>query len=122
MNFNDNQAIYLQIADWISDKIMKGEWEAENRIPSVRELGALLEVNPNTVMRAYEKLQVQDVIYNRRGIGYFVSPNADKNIRCEQRNAFFCEELPHIFQRMELLSVDISEINKHYETFKAEKR
>lgn len=87
----------------------------------MRELGAQLEVNPNTVMHAYENLQGQEVIYNRRGIGYFVSPNAAGNILREQRNAFFNEELPRVIQRMELLSVDISEINTYYKTFKSGK-
>lgn len=70
-NFGDNRPIYLQISGWICEKILRGEWVADQRIPSLRELGVLLEVNPNTVVRTCEYLLSQGVIYNRRGLGYF---------------------------------------------------
>ncbi len=70
MEFKDTQAIYLQIVDWMCDNIVKEKWGSDERIPSVRELGVLLEVNPNTVMRAYECLQNQNIIYNKRGVGF----------------------------------------------------
>jgi GntR family transcriptional regulator len=57
MNFNENQVIYLQIADFVTDKILMDQWRIEEKIPSVRDLAAELQVNPNTVMRAYELLQ-----------------------------------------------------------------
>lgn len=66
-NFGDNRPIYLQISGWICEKILRGEWVADQRIPSLRELGVLLEVNPNTVVRTCEYLLSQGVIYNRRG-------------------------------------------------------
>ena len=44
-NFGDNRPIYLQISGWICEKILRGEWVADQRIPSLRELGVLLEVN-----------------------------------------------------------------------------
>lgn len=118
MNFNENQPIYLQITEWIYDKILRRNWIEGDRIPSVRELGAQLEVNPNTVMRAYEKLQDQQIIFNKRGIGYFADPEARKKIQREQQRLFIQEELPRLFTRMELLGVTITEINTEYETFK----
>ena len=76
MEFNQNKPIYLQIADGISEKILSGELREGDRILSVRELGAELGVNPNTAMRSYEKLTADGIIYNQRGIGYFVSVGA----------------------------------------------
>lgn len=73
MQFKDSQSIYLQIADYVCEKILLREWKAEERIPSVRELAVQLEVNPNTVMRTFDFLQQQEIIYNQRGIGYFVT-------------------------------------------------
>ena len=72
MNFKESRAIYLQIADRICDDILLGQYEEEGRIPSVREYASIVEVNANTVMRSYEYLQSQEVIYNKRGIGFFV--------------------------------------------------
>ena len=74
MEFSENRPIYLQISDVICEKILSGELRAEDRLMSVREYGALIGVNPNTMMRTYEKLTNDGMIYNKRGIGYFVCP------------------------------------------------
>lgn len=66
---NNRRAIYLQIADKIMDDIMAGLHPVEERIPSVREYAAMVEVNANTVMRAYDYLTREEIIFNRRGIG-----------------------------------------------------
>ena len=71
MNFKESKAIYLQIADRICDEVLLGQYQEEERIPSVREYAAVVEVNANTVMRSYDYLQTQGVIYNKRGIGLF---------------------------------------------------
>ena len=69
MDFKENKAIYLQIADRICEEILTGVFREEERVPSVREYAVKVEVNVNTVMRSYDKLQGDGVIYNRRGIG-----------------------------------------------------
>ena len=71
MEFNSNRPIYLQICDWICERILSGDLAPDSRIQSVREFGAEIGVNPNTVMRSYEKLTADGIIYNKRGIGYF---------------------------------------------------
>ena len=76
MNFDNSQPIWLQIYELILSRIASTEWAEDERIPSVRELGATLVVNPNTVMRTYERLTDEGLIYNRRGIGYFVAYGA----------------------------------------------
>jgi DNA-binding transcriptional regulator YhcF (GntR family) len=78
MQFRASIAIYLQIAEYICERILLKQWKTGERIPALRELAVQLEVNPNTVMRTFEFLQAQSIIYNQRGIGYFVSPDALK--------------------------------------------
>ncbi|HEV3326742.1 MAG TPA: GntR family transcriptional regulator, partial [Puia sp.] len=73
MQFRESQAIYLQIADYVCERILLKEWPPGDRVPSVRELAVLLEVNPNTVMRTYEFLQQQAILFNQRGIGFFAA-------------------------------------------------
>ena len=80
MNFKESKAIYLQIADRICDEILLGQFAEEERIPSVREYATVVEVNANTVMRSFDYLQSQNIIYNKRGIGYFVSAGAKDRI------------------------------------------
>ena len=106
MQFNADKPIFLQIADTLSDRILSGELQGEDRIPSVREYGADIGVNPNTMMRAYEKLTADGIIYNKRGIGYFVSPDARKQILKVQRQEFLQKDVPAIKQRLKLLGLD----------------
>ncbi len=103
MEFDSNKSIYLQICDTICENILSGELAPDSRIPSVREYGADIGVNPNTVMRSYEKLTSEGIIYNRRGIGYFISPDAKEIVLQSHRN-----ELPKIIKRMKLLGIDPS--------------
>lgn len=113
MEFNQDKPIYRQITDWMSDKILRKEWGADERIPSVRDVAALLQVNPNTAMRAYEALQQEDVIYNKRGIGYFVAPDAYQNVKKRERSVFLSEVLPELFSRMELLGLSLSDLEQN---------
>ncbi len=110
MIFNDSKPIYLQIAEIVCDKIAAEVWLSEERIPSVRELGGELEVNPNTVMRAYEWLSEQEIIYNKRGIGFFVSPTAMEAIIKERRATLLNVELRAIAQKMVQLGINLESV------------
>jgi DNA-binding transcriptional regulator YhcF (GntR family) len=110
MEFNEHKPIYLQISDTICDKILGDEWREEERIPSVRELGITLGVNPNTIMRTYDHLQSIEIIYNKRGVGYYVTAGAKATIVSLQREQFIKEELPKITKRMNLLGLKPSDI------------
>lgn len=112
MNFNADKPIYHQIADSISERILSGELKGDDRIPSVREYGAEIGVNPNTMMRSYDKLLSEEILYNKRGIGYFVAPDAREKVLSVQREAFLREELPVIRRRMQLLGLDASVFNQ----------
>ena len=109
MEFNSNKSIYLQICDAICEKILSEELKPDERIPSVREYGADIGVNPNTVMRSYEKLTNEGIIYNRRGIGYFISPDAHSIVLKAQRREFLDNELPQVLRRTHLLGIDLKE-------------
>jgi GntR family transcriptional regulator len=118
MQFRESAAIYLQIADYICERILLKQWKTEERIPSVRELAVQLEVNPNTVMRTYEFLQGQNIIYNQRGIGYFVSADAVKNATQYRKTEFIEKELPNIFRNLHMLGMDVEELKPRFEKYK----
>ena len=115
MDFKDNEAIYLQIAGYVSELILRGKWPPDSKIPSVRELAADLQVNPNTVMRTYELLQSQEVLYNKRGIGFFVAPAAVAQVQAARRERFLSQELPEVFGTMLLLGIGLPEVQRRYE-------
>ncbi len=117
MEFNSNKAIYLQIVEHVCEQIMLKVWVLEEKVPSVRELAVQLEVNPNTVMRAYDFLQQKDIIYNKRGIGFFVSTEAMNAVKSYKKVVFLEEELPQVFRNIYLLNISLDELKDRYQTF-----
>ena len=114
MEFNSDKSIYLQICDSVYERILCGELQPDERIPSVREYGAEIGVNPNTIMRSYEKLTAEGVIYNKRGIGYFTAADARKKVLEAQKKQFLQEELPMILRRMKLLEINEEDFIKAF--------
>jgi GntR family transcriptional regulator len=112
MEFREQQPIYLQIGDHICDNILRGTWKGGDRVPSVRELAISLEVNPNTVMRSYSFLQELGIIFNKRGIGYFVSDRAYVLAKEFKRRTFIGRDLPRLFKTMDLLGITLEELRE----------
>ncbi|MCM1028636.1 MAG: GntR family transcriptional regulator [Pseudoflavonifractor sp.] len=117
MQFQESKPIYLQIADKIMDDILSGSFREEMRLPSVREYAASVEVNANTVMRSYDYLQQREVIYNRRGIGFFVAPGAPQRVSDLRRATFMDSELPYFLGRLKSLGFSPSELADLYSNF-----
>jgi len=120
MEFRDNEAIYLQIAAFVSENILLGKWAAEQKILSVRDLAVELEVNPNTVMRSYEFLQSQGVIYNKRGLGLYVAPDGPDKVKTYRKERFIQQDLPVFFRNIYLLDIEPGDLQQWYEEFKLE--
>jgi DNA-binding transcriptional regulator YhcF (GntR family) len=112
MEFDSTRSIYQQVADHVMEKILREVWRENERIPSVRELAVELEVNPNTVNKAYAQLQDQELIHIQRGIGYFVSPGAVSAARQLKRTEFVENDLPGLFNTMDLLGISVEELKE----------
>jgi GntR family transcriptional regulator len=117
MEFREKQAIYLQIAEYVCEQILLQKWKIGDKILSIRELAISLEVNPNTVMRTYEFLQQQEIIANKRGIGYFVAEDSEAKILAFRRQQFMENELPVFFRNIYLLKIDFDSLPPQYEQF-----
>ena len=119
MQFESNgQAIYLQMADYICEKILLKLYKQEDKIPSVRELAGLLLVNVNTVARTYEFLKQLEIIYDKRGVGYFVSQNGYKKARNYRIKVFYEQELRPVFKIMNMLDLKLDDLQENYDDFK----
>ena len=114
MTFTNDKPIYIQMADRLCDEILSGVYQDDDRIPSVREYAVLLEVNTNTAVKAYEQLAREEVIYNKRGLGYFVIKGAKKQILKERKKAFMKERLPELFRQMQLLDISMDDVTEAY--------
>ncbi len=110
MEFKDNKGIYQQIGDNLCDKILSGTFKEGDKVPSVREQSANLGVNHNTIMRTYTELQREEIIENKRGIGFFVAENAAKKIQEVRKQEFFTHTLPEVERLVELLGIKKSDV------------
>lgn len=115
MDFKANKPIYQQIVDFCFARILTGEWTPNERVASVRELAVLLIVNPHTVLKAYEYLQGEDILYTKRGLGFFLAEDALPKVTKIQKEEFFENTLEDIFNTLDLLQIDIEEIVKLYQ-------
>lgn len=110
MVFQDQQAIYLQIADWMEEQILTQKWQ--DRIPAIREVATDFKVNPNTVARSYTHLESQGIINTQRGVGYFVEQDAVEKILKHRKHQFLTKTAPEFLRMMKLLDVSFEDIKK----------
>ena len=110
MEYSEHKPIYLQNVDLMQENILRGDWREEERIPSVREMGAMVGVNPNTIVRSYQLLEAQDIIYNKRGLGYFVREGAVARIKENVKREFIATELPQFKAKAQMLGITKEEL------------
>lgn len=115
MDFKQQKAIYMQIADYILDNILAERLQTGDRVQSVREMASTVQVNPNTVVRTYNYLQDEGIIFNQRGIGYFVSDDAYEKTRQLKKESFTKQHLPEVFKMMRLLQIDFEDLKEIYQ-------
>ena len=70
--FDDHLPIYEQIVQRFCHGLVSGELQPTQRLPSIRDLALELGVNTNTVQRAYQEMERSELIYSKRGTGYFI--------------------------------------------------
>ena len=120
MDFKANQPIYIQIAERLSDEIVSGRYPEGERVPGVRDYASLLEVNVNTVVKSFDYMAQQGIIYSRRGMGYFVADDACAIIQAYRRKQFRETTLPDFFRQIRQLDIDIHEIVGAYSKYSAD--
>ncbi len=75
----------------------------------------MLEVNANTAVKAFDELSRANIIYNKRGLGYFVTPGAKKQILNERKQEFMKQRLPELFRQMQLLDITLEDVKNAYD-------
>lgn len=113
----DNRPIYIRLADQICDRILLNEYRPLERIPSVREYAVTQQVNPATAARAFEILERQGVIFNKRGLGFFVAENAMDIIRKIRLETLLGEESELFFSRLAVLEVSPDQLKEMYSSY-----
>jgi GntR family transcriptional regulator len=116
MNFKPNYPIYLQVADVICEKLLKGEWRNGDKLPALKDLAVTTSVNPNTVIKSLGYLVDNNILSTQRGVGYFLTDNARAITMDLKRKQFIDEVLPEVFASMDLLGLGLDALTRIYET------
>ncbi|MCM1349206.1 MAG: GntR family transcriptional regulator [Firmicutes bacterium] len=114
MNFKTDIPIYRQIINYAFSCILSGAWMPGEKIPSVRELAVQMAVNTHTVLKAFDYLQLHNLIVSRRGMGYYLADDAKNRVQEIRREEFFNTRLKELFSEMEMLGISIDEVVCRY--------
>lgn len=106
----------MQIADYVLDNILAKKLKQGDKIQSVREMAAEVQVNPNTIMRTFNYLQEEGIIFNKRGIGYFISDDAYQITHKLKKEEFLRNYLPEVFRQMSLLEMNFDDLKMAYQS------
>jgi GntR family transcriptional regulator len=113
MSFDDRSPIYQQIADKIKRDILHGDLNADDQVMSTNQYAAFYRINPATAAKGFHQLLDEGYLYKRRGIGMFVSPDAQERLRTERRERFFGDVVAPMVVEARALGIPLEEIIHH---------
>ena len=102
LNFRDSKPIYEQVEEGIRKLVVNNYLSADEKLPSVREMASKYAINPNTIAKAYKKLEEEGYIYTLNGKGTFVAPNKQVN---DVRKAELLKQFDEIVKELAFLMV-----------------
>lgn len=106
-DWDDNEPIYVQLAQSVLEGIMRGVLPEGEAVPSVRQVASQERINPLTVSRGYQLLVDDGFLEKRRGLGMFVAAGARKAALARERDRFLAEEWPKTRNRIELFGLSL---------------
>ena len=110
IQWSDGAPIYRQLKDRVIAMMLDGILKPGDALPSVRQVAAEYQLNPITVSRAYQELADEALVEKRRGLGMFVTDEADRKLRGSERERFLTEEWPAVAERIERLGLSVEEL------------
>ncbi|MPZ86112.1 MAG: GntR family transcriptional regulator [Actinophytocola sp.] len=108
--FDDRSPIYRQIADRIEADVLSGTLGGDEQVMSTNKYAAFHRINPATVAKAFQQLVDDGVLYKRRGIGMFVSPDAPEKLRAGRRKSFLTDVVDPMVAQAKAIGVPVSEL------------
>jgi GntR family transcriptional regulator len=118
--FTDGSPIYRQIAERIKADVLNGTLEGDEQIMSTNQYAAFYRINPATAAKAFQHLVDEGVLYKRRGIGMFVSPDAPAALREERRARFFSDAVEPVVAEARAIGIPLSVVVAHIEKLAGE--
>ncbi|UQU66187.1 GntR family transcriptional regulator [Couchioplanes caeruleus] len=111
--FDDRSPIYLQIANRIKDEVLSGTLKEDDQVMSTNQYAAFYQINPATAAKGFAQLVDEGVLYKKRGIGMFVTPDAREKLRTRRRERFFADVVDPMLAEARMIGVSLEEIKRH---------
>ena len=108
--FDDHSPIYRQIAEQIKADVLRGVLGADQQVMSTNQYAAYYRINPATAAKAFQHLVDEGVIYKRRGVGMFVSADAQQQLRSRRRERFFADVLEPMVAEARALGIPAADL------------
>lgn len=109
-DWDDNEPIYVQLAQTVLDRIMRGTLPEGDAVPSVRQVASQERINPLTVSRGYQLLVDDGLLEKRRGLGMFVADGARDRAITQERDRFLKTQWPRIRERISVLDLTVEQL------------
>jgi GntR family transcriptional regulator len=110
IGWNDQSPIYRQLKERVIGMLLDGLLKPGDALPSVRQVAADYQLNPNTVSRAYQELVDETLVEKRRGLGMYVTEGARDKLLASERERFIREEWPAMLERIRRLGLDVGQL------------
>ena len=111
--FDDRSPIYRQIADQIKTDVLNGTLKGDEQVMSTNQYAAFYRINPATAAKAFQQLVDEGVVYKKRGIGMFVSPDARERLRAQRRASFFTDVVDPVVTQARVVGVPLTDVIAH---------
>ncbi|WP_170840686.1 GntR family transcriptional regulator [Oceanobacillus limi] len=116
INTDGSKPIYIQISEWIETEILNGNFREDEKVYSQYKLADLFTINPATAAKGLNLLYEENILYNKRGLGKFVSPNAKAIIVDKRKNRKLKGLIHEVVQESERLEVTEEELVEMIQT------
>ena len=112
LNTDSMKPLYVQIAEWLEGEILSENIKEEERIYSQYQLAEMFTINPATAAKGLNILADETIVYKKRGLGMFVSPNAKQFILTKRRSRILEQMIMELVMEANRLDVSESELNR----------
>ncbi|MFZ6642801.1 GntR family transcriptional regulator [Undibacterium sp. TC4M20W] len=110
VNWNDQTPIYRQLKQRVLGMMLDGLLKPGDALPSVRQVAAEYQLNPITVLKAYQELVDEELVEKRRGVGMYMTESALDKLLANERQRFIEEEWPAMLERIRRLGLDVQQL------------
>lgn len=110
LHTDGTKPIYIQISEWLETEILTGSFDTDEKIYSQYKLAEMFNINPATAAKGLKLLADEGILYDKRGIGKFVSSDANKIIRDKRKNQILTGLIQEILIEARHLKIDEKEL------------